>query len=173
VEGGEEVGGHGSAIGGDGLVFYGTNFDDAGVVDEDVDATEVDDGLVDDHGGLGGVGEVGGEKKDVVGGLEGFAIEEGLAGGDELVGIAGGEDESGSGAGVTLGQSEAEAAGAAGDKDDFAWAHGGARVQHEGDCCGGGNDASENLHGMEGGSGLLHSFSDAERGDELRIPEFG
>ena len=80
VEGGEEVGGHGAAVGGEGLVFDGADFDDAGVVDEDVDAAEVADGVVDEHGGLGGVGEVGGDEEDVVGGLDGFAIEEGVAG---------------------------------------------------------------------------------------------
>ncbi len=94
VEGGEEVGGHGSAIGGDGLVFDGADFDDAGVVDEDVDAAEVADGVIDEHGGLGGVGEVGGDEEDVVGGLDGSAVEEGVAGGDEFFEVAGGEDES-------------------------------------------------------------------------------
>ena len=66
VEGGEEVCGHGSAVGGDGLVFDGTDFDDTGVVDEDVDATEVADGVVDERDGLVGVGEVGGDEEDVV-----------------------------------------------------------------------------------------------------------
>ncbi len=67
VEGGEEVGGHGAAVSGDGLVFDGADFDDAGVVDEDVDAAEVADGVVDEGDGLGGVGEVGGDEEDVVG----------------------------------------------------------------------------------------------------------
>ena len=48
VEGGEEVGGHGAAVGGEGLVFDGADLDDAGVVDEDVDAAEVADGVVDE-----------------------------------------------------------------------------------------------------------------------------
>ena len=56
VEGGEEVGGHGAAVGGDGLVFDGAYFNDAGVVDEDIDTAEVADGVIDEHGGLGGVG---------------------------------------------------------------------------------------------------------------------
>ena len=56
VEGGEEVGGHGAAIGGDGLVFDGADLDDAGVVDENVDAAEVADGVIDEHDRLGGVG---------------------------------------------------------------------------------------------------------------------
>ena len=122
VEGGEEVGGHGAAVGGDGLVFDGADFDDAGVVDEDVDAAEVADGVVDEHDGLGGVGEVGGDEEDVVGGLDGAAIEEGMAGGDELFDVAGGEDEFGSGAAVAFGEGETEAAGASGDEDDLAGA---------------------------------------------------
>jgi len=80
VEGGEEVGGHGSAVGGEGLVFNGADFDDAGVVDEDVDAAVVVDGTLDERGGLGGVGEVAGDEEDVLGGVDGFALEEGLAG---------------------------------------------------------------------------------------------
>ena len=55
------------SIGGDGLVFDGADFDDAGVVDEDVDAAEVADGVVDEHGGLGGVGEIGGDEEEVFG----------------------------------------------------------------------------------------------------------
>jgi hypothetical protein len=156
VEGGEEVGGHGAAIGGDGLVFDGADFDDAGVVDEDVDAAEVADGVVDEHDGLGGVGEVGGDEKDVVGGLDGSAIEEGVAGGDEFFYVAGVEDEPGPGAAVAFGESEAEAAGAAGDQDDLAGAapHG---VGFQGVSGCGGYDAGENLGGVEGGSGLLHA----------------
>jgi hypothetical protein len=107
VEGSEEVGGHGAAVGGDGLVFDGADFDDAGVVDEDVDVAEVVDGVVDEEGGLGCVGEVGGDEKDVVGGLDGLAGEKRVAGEDELVQIAGGEDEFGSRATVTIRQREA------------------------------------------------------------------
>ena len=124
VKGGEEVRGHGALVGGEGLVFHRAYFDDAGVVDEDVDAAEVADGVVDEHGGLGGVGEVGGDEEDVVGGLDGSAIEEGAAGADELFDIAGGQDEFGSGAAIALGQGKAEAAGAAGDEDHLAGAAG-------------------------------------------------
>ena len=73
VERGEEVGGHGAAIGVEGLVFDGADFDDAGVVDEDVDAAEVGDGVVDERGGLGGVGEVGGDEEEVFGAGGGVA----------------------------------------------------------------------------------------------------
>ena len=119
VDGGEEVGGHGSAVGGDGLVFDGADFDDAGVVDEDVDVAEVGDGVLDEAGGLGGVGEVGGDEEDVVGGVDGAAGEEGVPGGSEFVVVAGGEDEFGSGAAVALGEGETKAAGASGDEDDL------------------------------------------------------
>jgi len=157
VEGGEEVGGHGAAVGGDGLVFDGADLDDAGIVDEDVDAAEVADGVFDEESGLGGVGEVGGDEEDVVGGLNGLMGEEGVAGAGELVEIAGGENEPGAGAGVAFGQCEAEAAGAAGDENNLAGtALCGAGHQSVGSGCGG--DAGEELHGLEGGSGLFHGF---------------
>lgn len=160
VKRGEEVGGHGSAIGGDGLVFYGADFEDAGVVDEDVDAAEVADGVVDEQGGLGGVGEVGGDEEDIVGGQDGAAIEEGVAGGDEFFDVASGEDEFGSGAGVAFGEGEAEAAGASGDEDDLAWtaARCGARSEDVGGCSGCGDDAGEKLRGVKCGSGLFHGL---------------
>ena len=120
VECGEEVGGHGSAVGGDGLVFNGADFDDAGVVDEDVDAAKVADGVVDEEGSLGGVGEVGGDEENVVGRLDGSAIEEGVAGVDELFEITGGEDEFGSGSGVAFCKSEAKATRASCDEHDLA-----------------------------------------------------
>ena len=122
VERGEEVGGHGAAIGVEGLVFDWADFDDACVVDEDVDASEVGDGVIDEHGGLGGVGEIGGDKEDVVGGLDGFAFEEGVAGSEELFVVAGGEDETGSGASVAFGEGKTKAAGASGDEHDLAGA---------------------------------------------------
>ena len=124
VEGGEEVGGHGAAVGGEGLVFDGADLDDAGVVDEDVDAAEVLDGVIDEAGGLGGVGEVGGDEEDVVGGEDGSAFEEQMTGAGELFDVAGGEDEFGSGAAEALGDGEAEAARASGDDDDLIAADG-------------------------------------------------
>lgn len=119
VEGSEEIDGHGAVVGGEGLVFDGADFDDAGVVDEDVDAAEVGDGVVDEVGGLAGVGEVGGDEEDVVWGADGVALEERAAGAREFLLVAGREDEAGTGAGVTLGEGQAEAAGAAGDDDDL------------------------------------------------------
>ena len=157
VEGGEEVGRHGAAVGVEGLVFDGADFDDARVVDEDVDAAGVADSVIDERGGLGGVGEVGGDEEDVAGGLDSSAIEEGVAGGDELFDVAGGEDEFGSGAAVAFGQREAEAAGAAGDEDDLAGAapHG-VGFQGVGGCRG--EDGGKNLSGVQGGSGFFHAF---------------
>jgi len=156
VECSEEIGGHGTVVGGDGLVFYGTDFDDAGVVDQDVNAAEVADGVIEEHGGLGGVGEVSWNEEDVVGGLDGFAIEEGLASADEFFDIAGGQDQLGSGAAVAFGECEAEAAGAPGDKDDLTGAFPGAGLEGVG-CCDG-DDAGENLGGVEGGSRFVHSY---------------
>ena len=165
VEGGEEVGGHGAAVGGEGLVFDGADLDDAGVVDEDVDAAEVADSVVDQHGGLDGVGEIGGNEKNVVGGLDGAAVEEGVACGDELVKIAGGEDKSGSGLSVALGERETEAAGASSDENNLAgaplW-----RLRREGVDGGRGDDAGEDLRGMkccsgfgaDFGCGLFHGY---------------
>jgi hypothetical protein len=156
VERGEEVGGHGAAVGGEGLIFDGAYFDDAGVVDEDVDAAEVADGVVDEHDGLGGVGEVRGDEEDIVGGVDGFAIEEGVAGGDKFVEVTGGENEPGAGAGVAFGECETEAAGAAGDEDDlFRAGFGGAGF--EGIGCGSRGDAGEDLCGVEDGTRFLHS----------------
>jgi hypothetical protein len=130
VERGEEVGGHGAAIGGEGLVFDWADFDDSGVVDEDVDAAKVVDGTLDERGGLGGVGEVAGDEEDILGGVDGFAFEEGLAGAFELCLIAGGEDELGSGAAEAFREREAEAAGASGDEDDLAGAAAGGAARH-------------------------------------------
>jgi hypothetical protein len=120
VKGGEEVGGHGAAEGGDGLIFDWTDFDDSGVIDEDVDASEVVDGVVDQHNGLGGVGEVGGDEEDVVERLDGSALEQGLARGGELVEVTCGKNEFGSGASVAICECETEAARAAGDEHDLA-----------------------------------------------------
>ena len=44
VEGGEEVVLHGGLEGYEGLIFNGSDLDDAGAVDEDVDAPEVSEG---------------------------------------------------------------------------------------------------------------------------------
>ena len=118
VESGEEVGCHGASVSGDGLVFDGSNFNDTGVVDEDVDVAEEAYRVVDEHCCLCSVGEIGGQEEDVVGMFDGFVREEGLASFGEFVGVSRDEDEFGAGAAEAVRQGKAEAAGATGDKDD-------------------------------------------------------
>ena len=78
-----------------------------------------------------------------------------MASGGELFDVARGENEFGSGAGVSIGECETEAAGAAGDQDDLAGAaRGGPRPQGVGGGCG--DDAGEELSGAESGSGVFH-----------------
>ncbi len=67
VEGGEEVDLHGALEDLEGLGFDGADVDDAGVVDEDVDAAEAGDGFVDEALGFFGLGEVGGDEVEVFG----------------------------------------------------------------------------------------------------------
>jgi len=168
VEGGEEVGGHSAAVGGEGLVFDGADLDDAGVIDEDVDAAEVLDGMIDEAGGLGGVGEVGGDEEDVVGGEDGLALEEQMPGSGEFLDLAGGEDEFGAGSAEALGYGEAQAARASGDDYDL-FAAGGAG--HEGPGCCRRSHAGEDL---EGGGGLLHRCPMMlEWGDSSLFPDDG
>jgi hypothetical protein len=110
----------------------------------------VADGVVDEHCGLGGVGEISGDEKDIIGGLDGLAIEEGVARGDEFFDVSGSEDEFGSGATVALGQGEAESTGAAGDEDNLPGApFWGAQLKGV-SCCYGG-DSGEEMRGMEDG----------------------
>ncbi len=145
VEGGVEVGVHGAVEGFERLVFEGADLDDAGVVDEDVEAAEAGVGLLDDVCGLRGVGEVGGDEEDVVCGGDGSGFEEGCLCAGELVGVAGGEDEAGAGFAEAMRESEAEAAGAAGDEDDVAARA--ALAWKEEPCGGSDSDAGENLCG--------------------------
>ena len=118
VERGVEVGVHGAMKGFERLVLEGADLDDAGVVDEDVEATEAGVGLVDEVLDLGEIGEVCRDEEDLVGGRDTAFLEESLLGVIELDGIAGGEHEAGSGPAEAAGEREAEAAGAAGDEDD-------------------------------------------------------
>ena len=154
VESGVEVGVHGAGKGFERLVLDGADLDGAGVVDEDVEAAEVREGLVDEGLSLRGVSEVGGDEEDVFAGLDGAGVEESVAGAVELGGIAGGEDEAVAGFAESVGEAEAEAAGAAGDDDDlpgeapgFAESDGGR---------GYGGDACKELQGGKGATGLLH-----------------
>ena len=156
VEGREEIGGHGALVGGDRLVFDGADFDDASVVDEDVDVAVKAGGVVDEHGGLSGVGEVGGEEEDIVRMLDGVVCEESVAGLGELVRVAGDEDEFCSGAAKAVCESETEAPGAAGDENDPAAVELFV-ARHEGAGSGYGGESNEDLGGVKCGSGGLHS----------------
>ena len=87
----------------------GPTSNDAGDVDEDVDALEVAEGLVDHEGDGGFVGEVGGEQEAVGGELDGAFVEEGLLGLFKVGGAFAVEDEAGVDAGVAAGEGHAEA----------------------------------------------------------------
>ena len=126
VEGGEEVDLHGALEDVEGLGFDGAYVDDAGVVDQDVDAAEAGDGFVDEALGFLGLGEVGGYEVEVFGLKVGVLGEEGFLGLLELSHVAGSEDEAGGWlgrgtGGEAGGDGEAEAAGASGNENDGAW----------------------------------------------------
>ena len=88
VEGGEEVDLHGALEDFKGLGFDGADVDDAGVVDEDVDAAIALDGFVDEALGFFGLGEVGGDEVEVFGLEVGVLGEEGFLGLLELGHVA-------------------------------------------------------------------------------------
>ena len=92
----------------EGLIFEGADLDDTGVVDKHVDTAEVIDGVLNETGGLGGVGEIRADEQDVVGRADSPKVQEGLASGGELVVVTRGEDELCPGAAITLSESEAE-----------------------------------------------------------------
>ena len=117
MDGGEEVGGHCAVEGFEGLVFEGADLDDSGVVDKNIDAAEVIDGVLDEAGGLGRVGEVDRNEQDIVGRANGSSVQEGLTRGGKFIVVAGCEDEFCSGATVPFGKGKAEAARTSGDED--------------------------------------------------------
>ncbi len=120
VEGGEEVGLHGSLISFERLVFKGANLDDAGVVDQQVEPPEGFHGGADERLRLFRVGEVAGNQQDVVF-LENIAgAEDAVAGEFEFVGVAGGENEFKAGASEAVRECEPQAARAAGDHGHLA-----------------------------------------------------
>jgi len=90
VEGGEKVDLHGALEDVEGLGFDGADVDDAGVVDEDVDAAEAGDGFGDEALRFFGLGEVGGDQVEVFWAEVGKLGEEGGLGLLELGEIAGG-----------------------------------------------------------------------------------
>ena len=165
VERSEEVGGHSALVGFYGLIFNGTDFNDASVVDEDVDVAEEADGVVDERGCLFGVGEIGGEQENIVRMLDGFVCEEGVAGVGQFVGVSGDQDEFCSGTAVAVCESETQAAGAAGDEYDTAavalwgtqYGAGSGDGANSSDGADSGN-SGDDLRGVKRGSGGLHSF---------------
>jgi hypothetical protein len=168
VEGGEEVGPHGLVVGVGSLVFDGTDVDDSGVVDEEIDAAEGMDGGFDEAGGLGLVGEVAGDEEDVVFVGHAAALQQVDAGVFEFVRVAGGEDEFEAGAPEAMGDGEAEAARAAGDDGDLrgivALACGQKSVG--GSRCKGGCDEGQ----REVGSRVFHGERDAEDVTQGKTP---
>ena len=156
VEGGEEVDLHGALEDLEGLGFDGADVEDAGVVDEDVDAAEAGDGFGDEALGFGGLGEVGGDEVEVVGLEVGELGEEGGLGVLELGEIAGGEDEADGVVSEAGGDGEAQAAGASGDEDD------GARGVGIG---GGGLAVADGADDQDGGSGGDDGGGDGGYGD--------
>ncbi len=83
---------------------------------------KVRDGLVDQLGGLVGIGEVAGEEQDVAGGGYVAGAQEFFASFLQLFLVARGEGEPDAGAAEAMGERETESAGAAGDDGDLAGA---------------------------------------------------
>ena len=144
VERGEEVDTHGGFKGFQWLGFEGTDGDDAGIVDENVDAAEAADGFENEVGAGGGIAQVGGDEEEVFGEHVRMLGEEFGLGGFEFGAAAGGEDKPGSFARKTRGDSVAKAAGATRDDDDGAFRNSsGAQKANGGNCRGGGSDGGE------------------------------
>ena len=157
VQGGKEVGLHGAVVGFGGLVFEGADFDDAGVVDEEVEAAEGADGVFDEAGALGGVGEVAVDEEDVVLVEHVAGAKEAVAREFEVVGVAGGEHEFHAGSSELLREGEAEAAGASGDDGYLAGEEALASGQ-EGVGCGGGEGGRDDGEGVWGCRALHGGF---------------
>ncbi len=119
VEGAVEVGIHGSVKGVEGLVFEGADLDNAGVVDEDIDSTEVNVGLIDQVLDLCGVGEICRNEEDIFAGADRARIEKSMTSAVQFGRIAGRQDEAIAGLSEAMCEREAKAAGAAGDDHDL------------------------------------------------------
>ncbi len=154
VEGGEEVSLHGALVGFERLIFKGPDFDDACIVDEEVEAAEGFDGLGDQFFCLFGVGQVAGDEENIVLVLNAAGQEQGLACGLEFFFVACGENEFEAGLTKTVRDGKAKAAGTAGDDGHLGWmealAAGDERVSGSG--CNGGKDDRQG----ELGGGLAH-----------------
>src|SRR5215472_11341715 len=88
-----EVDVHSAVEGIERLRFGGADLDDAGVVDEDVDATEVSEDFGDDAAAFGRIGEVGVNEVEVLRVKVWVLGEKHLLRGGELEAVAGGEDK--------------------------------------------------------------------------------
>ena len=109
VKGGEEVVFHRGLEGFDGLVFDGPDLNDAGRVDEDIDALEMTDRTLDHGLGGVGVGEISGKQEEVVGVGDGTGGKQGAAGLFKVRLAARDQDEASAGATVDAGELETEA----------------------------------------------------------------
>ena len=98
-----------------GVVDGGGAFDDAGVVDENVEVALPGDGLVDEALDGGAVGEVGGDGVGVE-----AVFREAVDDGGEFAGIAAVDDDVGAGLAEGAGHGEAESLGGTGDEGDLA-----------------------------------------------------
>ena len=78
---------------------------------------EAGNGLLNQSGSLSRIGEIGWDEEDIVGGLDRLALKKNRAGRGEFIGVAGSENEFGSGAAIAFSQGETEAARASGNDD--------------------------------------------------------
>ena len=148
VERGEEVDLHGALEGFGGLRFDGADFDDAGVVDEDIDASKVGDGFGDETAALGGLGQIGGDEVEVGGAEVGMVGQEYLLRLFQLGAVAGGEHQLYRLAGEPGGDGQAQATGATSDEHHGAIGDGGAPEGVNGGC---GEEGSAERGGCDAG----------------------
>ena len=118
VERGEEIDMHGPLEGFGGLRFDGADFDDAGVVDQDIDAPEAGDGFSDEAAALGGLGEVGSDEVEVVRGEVRVVFNELGLRLLQVCEVARRQHQPDGLSRKTVGDGEAEAAGATRDEHD-------------------------------------------------------
>ncbi len=147
IERGEEVHPHGVFEDLQRLGFERADVDDAGVVDEDVDAAEAGDGLCDQALALLRPGQIGSDEVKVPGAEMGKAGEEVRLGLLQFFEVAGGEHQADGVLGEASRDGQAQASGASGDNDDGADA---AAVRCSGPVPAGAQGADDQ-HGSSGG----------------------
>ena len=174
VERSEEVVLHGGFKGFDGLIFDGADLDDAGAVDQDIEALEMADGELNHLSCRVVVGEISGKEEDVVG------IGD-IAGGDkraasclEIALTARDEDKTSTSAAIDAGELKPKAGGAAGDEDDRPVFAGGTRAGAKAPRRDQSGDGDSNLGGAHAVELLLRGHEDCDAGsDWRRFGEFG